>query len=89
MPRAVQEHVAGDTLSAPDPNFASGSNDHLLNSTDQLVSHFREYPQYPLIYIQLHQFWDPTLFLQGASGTDTDLGSNGLWDWLNQSGPAL
>jgi len=38
MPRAVQEHVAGDTLSAPDPNFATGSNDHLLSSTDQLVS---------------------------------------------------
>jgi hypothetical protein len=38
MPRAVQEHVAGDTLSAPDPNFDPASNDHLLNSTDQLVS---------------------------------------------------
>lgn len=36
MPRAVQEHVAADTLAAPDPNFAT-SNDHLLNSTDQLV----------------------------------------------------
>jgi hypothetical protein len=41
MPRAVQEHVAADTLGAPDPNFASGSNDHLLNSTDQLVSRIR------------------------------------------------
>lgn len=36
MPRAVQEHVAADTLSAPDPNFAT-SDDHLVNSTDQLV----------------------------------------------------
>jgi hypothetical protein len=41
MPRAVQEHVAADTLGAPDPNFASGSSDHLLNSTDQLVSRIR------------------------------------------------
>jgi hypothetical protein len=38
MPRAVQEHVAGESLSAPDPNFAASSNDHLLDSTDQMVS---------------------------------------------------
>jgi hypothetical protein len=37
MPQAVQEHVAADTLAAPGPNLASSSNDHLLNSTDQLV----------------------------------------------------
>lgn len=37
MPKALQEHVAADTLSAPDPEFSSGSNDRLLTSTDQLV----------------------------------------------------
>lgn len=46
MPRAVQEHVAGDTLSAPDPNFAATSNDHLLNSTDQLVSKVSSVPRH-------------------------------------------